>query len=182
MSTILLISGSPSLTSKSAGLLKLAALRLAEEQIETTLVSVRDFPAEDLVFGKYDSPAFETFKKQVEAARALVISTPVYKAAYTGALKSLLDILPQTAFRGKVVLPIATGGSPSHLLAIDYSIKPLFSALGATEQFQGVYVVDKEVGLGGDGLPILSGELQERFHAAVDALAAQIKADLALEV
>jgi SsuE family FMN reductase len=76
-------------------------------------------------------------EKQIEAAAALIVSTPIYKAAYTGALKALLDILPPAALDGKVVLPIATGGSFAHLLAIEYALKPVLSALGATDLLQG---------------------------------------------
>jgi NAD(P)H-dependent FMN reductase len=36
----------------------------------------------------------------------------VYKAAYSGLLKTLLDLLPQCALAGKVVLPVVTGGKP----------------------------------------------------------------------
>ncbi len=64
---------------------------------------------------------------------AVVVATPIYKAAYTGGLKALFDILPQSALRGKTVLPLATGGSPAHLLAIDYALKPVLSALGASD-------------------------------------------------
>ncbi len=35
----------------------------------------------------------------------------MYKAAYSGALKTLLDLLPERALQGKVVLPLATGGT-----------------------------------------------------------------------
>jgi NADPH-dependent FMN reductase len=84
MPTVLLLSGSPSESSKSATLLRLAQQKFTAEGIDAPFFSVRDFPAEDLILGQYDSPAFEPLKKQIEVAVALVVSTPIYKAAYTG--------------------------------------------------------------------------------------------------
>jgi FMN reductase len=182
MPTVLLLSGSPSESSKSATLLKLAQRKLTAEGIEAPFVSVRDFPAEDLILGKYDSPAFEPFKKQIQVAAALIVGTPIYKAAYTGALKALLDILPPAAFGGKVVLPIATGGSFAHLLAIEYALKPLLSTLGATDLLQGVYAVDKEFTLSQDGSPILADELRDRFDRALRDLARRVKSRPVLTV
>jgi FMN reductase len=53
----------------------------------------------------------------------------VYKAAYSGLLKTLLDLLPQCALAGKVVLPVVTCGSPAHVLAIDYALRPLYQVV-----------------------------------------------------
>jgi len=131
MSDILLISGSPSAQSRSGALLQYAVERLNVEGFSSDLVSVRDYPAEDLILGKYDSPSFVETKRLVAEARGLIVATPVYKAAYTGSLKALLDILPTQALRNKTVLPIATGGSPAHLLVLDYALKPVLGALGA---------------------------------------------------
>jgi FMN reductase len=115
MSDILLISGSPTSPSKSAALLDYSQKWLQERSsLETVLVSVRDFPAEDLILAKYDNPAFDGFKQHISSAAGIIVSTPIYKAAYTGSLKALLDILPQNSFRGKTILPIASGGSAGH--------------------------------------------------------------------
>jgi len=171
MSNILLISGSPSLSSRSAAILDYIRVRLAGKGFEAKIISVRDFPAEDLLFGKYDSPAFDEIKKLVAEAGGIVVSTPIYKASYAGALKALLDILPQSALRGKTVLPIATGGSPAHLLAIDYALKPVLSVLGATDLLQGVYVIDKQVAIDSEGRLVFGDEeVRERLHGAVDQL------------
>jgi len=176
MPSILLISGSPSVPSKSTAVLQYACDQLSAHKITTNLVGLRDFPAEDLLLGKYDSPAFARLHALLAEADGLIVSTPIYKAAYTGGLKALLDILPQSALRGKTVLPIATGGSPAHLLAIDYALKPVLSALGATDLLQGVYIVDKQLTLGSYGdLGFADDELRERLHAAIAQLAASVK-------
>jgi FMN reductase len=178
MSTIVLISGSPSVSSKSAAVLEYARSQLGAEKLTATIVSVRDFPPEDLILGKYESPAFDRIKKLIEGSAGLIVSTPIYKAAYSGALKTLLDILPQSALRGKTVLPIATGGSPSHLLAIDYALKPVLSALGATDLLQGVYIVDKQLTLLSDGeLGFADDDVRTRLHDAIAHLIANVKSD-----
>ena len=172
MPSILLISGSPSATSRSAALLNQARTRFAGAGLDTHLFTLREFPAEDLILGRYDSPAFDYLKKQLEAASAVVIATPVYKAAYAGGLKALLDILPQTALRGKTVLPLVTGGSPAHQLVIDYALKPVLAALGATDLHQGVYIVDKQISIAPDVTPVFSDpELAARVDTAFSALA-----------
>lgn len=44
-------------------------------------------------------------------------------------LKVFLDLLPQFALQGKLVLPMATGGSPNHMLALDYALRPVLLGL-----------------------------------------------------
>ncbi len=173
MSDILLISGSPSERSRSQALLEHAASFFAEQGIPHTKVSVRDFPPEDLILARYNSPALTRFVDQVQQARSILIATPVYKAAYTGALKALLDILPQHAFRGKTLLPLATGGSSAHLLVIDYSIKPVLSVLGASDILQGVYAVDSQVDVLKDGGKQLDAEIRERLESQLKDLVAK---------
>jgi len=176
MSDILLISGSPSTPSRSGALLEYAVERLGAEGLSTELVSVRDYPAEDLILGKYDSPAFDRTKRLVAEAHGLIVATPVYKAAYTGALKALLDILPPQALRGKTVLPIATGGSPAHLLVLDYALKPVLGALGASDILQGVYAIDGQLQLDKEGYQFIDMEIRERFDRELDSLATKVKA------
>ena len=176
MSSIILISGSPSASSRSAAVLEYARQKSAADHIDARIFSIRDFPAEDLILGKYDSPAFDELKALIEGAAGLVVSTPIYKAAYSGSLKTLLDILPQTAFRGKIVLPLATGGSPAHLLAIDYALKPVLSALGASDIHQGVYIVDKKLAVGANGSLAFTDDLGERLDSALSQFSAGVKA------
>ena len=180
MAEILLISGSPTASSKSAALLEYSRGWLHERSsFETALVSVRDFSADDLVLAKYDSPSFYVFKQQVSNAAGIIVSTPVYKAAYTGSLKALLDILPQYAFRGKTILPIASGGSLGHLLAIDYAIKPVLSTLGASDVLQGVYLVDQQFRIE-NGQPVVAEEVQQRLDESLAQFVANLEVRAAI--
>jgi FMN reductase len=74
----------------------------------------------------------------------------VYKAAYTGLLKSFLDLLPQYALAGKTVLPLVTGGTPAHVLAIDYALCPVLASMGA-HVGQGYFLLDQLIGEGAGG-------------------------------
>ncbi len=95
------------------------------------------------------------------------MATPVYKASFAGALKTLLDLLPERALEKKVVLPLATGGSVAHLLAVDYALKPVLNALKAQEILHGVYADDSQV-LDYQHKPVFSANLQHRLDDALD--------------
>ena len=78
------------------------------------------------------------------SADLVVVATPIYKAAYSGVLKAFLDLLPQDGLQGKQVLVLGTGGSIAHLLALDYALKPVLSALGARHILDVVYAEDTQ--------------------------------------
>jgi FMN reductase len=71
----------------------------------------------------------------------------VYKAAYTGLLKAFLDLLPQYALAGKTVLPLVTGGTSAHVLAVDYALRPVLASMGA-HVGQGYFLLDQLIGEG----------------------------------
>lgn len=105
--------------------------KLNGTDVEVYHWNLQNFVPEDLLYARFDSPALKTFTEQLQQADGLIVATPVYKAAYSGALKTLLDLLPERALQGKVVLPLATGGTVAHLLAVDYALKPVLSTLKA---------------------------------------------------
>jgi FMN reductase len=167
---VVAIAGSPSHPSRTYGILEYATKLLQQKNIQTEIISVRDLPAEDLVFGRYDSPGLEPVKASIEKADALIVATPIYKAAYTGVLKAFLDLLPQKALSGKVILPLATGGTLAHLLAIDYALKPVLSELGARNFLGSVYAIDKQIQKQEDGSFQLDAEIEERLKQSLDEL------------
>ncbi|PMU90023.1 NADPH-dependent FMN reductase, partial [Pseudomonas sp. GP01-A4] len=70
---------------------------LQERGVEVVTFQVREFPAEDLLHARFDSPQVRHFNELVAQADGLVVATPVYKASFAGALKTLLDLLPERA-------------------------------------------------------------------------------------
>jgi FMN reductase len=108
-------------------------------------IYVHELPPEDLIAANFNSENIKRVNQQVENAEIVVILTPIYKASYTGILKTYLDLLPQKALKGKKIVPLAVGGSAYHLLAIEYALKPVLSVLGATEILNTVYIIDKQI-------------------------------------
>lgn len=160
------LSGSPALKSRSGVVLEHAGSWLRAKGVEVTTLRIRDFNAEDLIFARFDSPQVLAFIEAVKQADGLLIGTPVYKASFSGALKTLLDLLPERSLHGKVVLPLATGGSIAHMLAVDYALKPVLSALKCQEVLHGIFAIDSQISYadneqGGDLDEILDERLRE---------------------
>ena len=147
----LLIAGSPSERSRSAALLDAVALRLSAQGALVDRIHIRNLSPQALVLADFGHRSITQAIEQVAAARVLVVATPVYKAAYSGVLKVFLDLLPQTALKGKTVLPLATGGSPHHMLALDYALRPVLQSLGARHILPGIYATDAQVALTPEG-------------------------------
>jgi FMN reductase len=97
--------------------------------------------------------------------------TPIYNAAYTGALKALLDVLPEQVFADKVVLPVCIAGSPAHLLAIDYALRPVLASMGAPRVLRGVLLVQDGLPRNGAGVVELTRDSAQRVESAIDDLA-----------
>src|SRR5690606_7067553 len=172
---VVLLSGSPSARSRTELLLEYVGQHLLERGLEISLLRVRDFPAEDLLHADFSSPAVQQLQQLVASADGLVVATPVYKASFTGALKVLLDLLPERALAHKAVLPIASGGRPAHLLAVDYALKPVLAALKAQEMLPGVFAVDKQIAYPeGDQPARIDDSLRERLDESAEQLLAAL--------
>jgi FMN reductase len=139
------ISGSPSPRSRSGWLLQLAQTRLEGAARRNDVIRVRELPAAALLHADCKAEPIVDAIGRIGDADLLIVATPIYKAAYSGLLKLFLDLLPSDALRGKSVLPLATGGSLGHLLALDYALKPVLSALGARDILDGVFAVDDQL-------------------------------------
>lgn len=151
MSRIVTIAGSPSAISSSDALLSHVTRRIVRAGHEVAPLVLRDLPPAALLSADVTDPAIAAAVQTVEDADAVVIVSPVYKAAYSGLLKVFLDLLPQFAFRGKSVLPLVTGGSPAHVLAVDYALRPVLNSLGAAHIGQGWFVLASHLRVFPDG-------------------------------
>lgn len=123
---------SGSLTHRSKTLIAIekavAFANASDSSVEAEIINLRDY---DLQFCDGRDPyLYEGDTKRViekiEEADALIIGSPVYRGSYTGALKNVLDVIPNDALKGKVVGIIATGGTFHHFLAVEHELKPLF--------------------------------------------------------
>ena len=168
---VVTLGGSPSQRSRSGVLLEKTRQWLQDKGVEVVSYQIRDFPAEDLLHARFDSPKVIDLLQQVANADGLVIATPVYKASFSGALKTVLDLLPERALAHKVVLPMATGGSIAHMLAVDYALKPVLSALKAQELLHGIFAEDSQIAYGeGSVQAQLVPVLEQRLHEALEQL------------
>ena len=166
MSEIIILSGSPSVNSKSDKILHYVGTLLEKQNISVTHISVLDIPAEILLYGKYDSSIIKEIAQKIQEAKGLIVGSPVYKAAYSGVLKALFDIMPQDILQDKTVLPLMTGGSPAHLLALEYALKPLLSTMKG-QPLKGLYYIDSQIDKTKEN-PIIDEEILSRTHKQLD--------------
>ena len=81
--------------------------------------------------------------EEVSSCDLVVFASPTYKAALTGLLKAFLDRFPADALDGVVAVPLMLGAGPGHALAVDNSLRPVLTELGATVPVRGLYVLDR---------------------------------------
>lgn len=164
---VITLAGSPRFPSRSTALLTICQHALEKRGVEVIPWNLHNFNPEDLLYARFDSPALLALKEDLDTSDGLIVATPVYKASFAGALKTLLDLLPERALEHKVVLPLATGGTVAHLLAVDYALKPVLNALKAQEVLHGVFADDTQISHY-DRTPELSPILAERLAESLD--------------
>lgn len=170
MSKIVIISGSPAKSSRSSAISFFIEKNLINQGQHVNKITVRDLPPEDLVYVNFNSPEIKKALTQIEQAQAVIVVSPVYKASYTGVLKSFFDLIPEKGLAGKVVLPVATGGSIAHLLSLEYAFKPLFSILGSQEIKNGVYFVDSQISYQDNQLTFHDSDVEHRVNTALQEI------------
>ena len=69
--------------------------------------------------------------ERVIAADMYLISTPVFRASFTGALKNLLDHVPVEGLQSKACGLIGMGATDHHYLSIDAQLRPVLAWFGA---------------------------------------------------
>jgi FMN reductase len=163
------VSGSPGATSRSRALLERALTALERHGLKTRLIDLATLPAEGLLGRRPDALVNEALEA-VRAARIVAVSTPIYRATYSGLLKVFFDLLPPDALAGKAALVLATGAAPGHLLAVDHGLRPLLASVGAVTAATGVYGTDAQFRDGAPDRALV--DLVERAAAEAAGLAA----------
>lgn len=164
--SVIVVTGSATRPSRTLGLASVVALQLVQKGLSVRELHVRDLPPEALVHARFDHPAIVEASAAIASADGVVFASPVYKAAYSGLLKSFIDLLPQFGLRGKTVLPLLTGGSLAHVLALDYGLRPVLQSLDPRLVVSGLFVLDKLIELG-DGNVTLAAEIEPRLVSVV---------------
>jgi FMN reductase len=173
--SVILLGGSPAPHSSSSRLLQHIGERLALHGQRLHRIEVRDLSATALLSLDTDEPSIARALAQVRQADAVVVATPVYKAAYSGLLKAFLDLLPQDGLAGKLVLPLATGGSQSHMLALDYALRPVLASMAARSILPSIYATSDQLGRGLDGSLNLAAPIAVRVAQGVEQLASELR-------
>ena len=165
---VVFIAGSPSPVSRSSAVARSVAVRLEGLGYATYWLDVRDFDPGDVFFARSDAPAVKRLAESVRRAAAVVFSTPVYKATYSGTLKALVDLLPPDALAGKPALGIGTTRLEAHGGELAKSFDALFSFFEA-RPVGTLVVLDAEVTVGERG-SVLAAGADERLAAVVREL------------
>jgi FMN reductase len=168
--SVLLIAGSPSERSRTAALLDAVGQRLETRGVLVDRLRVRELSPQALLLADFGHRSVSQAIGQVAQAKVIVVATPVYKAAYSGVLKVFLDLLPQDAFVGKTILPLATSGSASHMMALDYALRPVLQSLGARHILNGIFAIESQITLSPEGSYSVAPEIGARLDSAVDIL------------
>jgi FMN reductase len=172
--SVFLLGGSPSPQSSSSRLLQHIGERLALHGQRLARLDVRELPPASLLALDVAEPAIARALAELRRADAIVVATPVYKAAYSGLLKAFLDLLPQDALAGKLVLPLATGGSQSHMLALDYALRPVLASMSARSILPSIYATSEQLGSAADGGLVLAAPIAVRLAQGIEQLASEL--------
>ncbi|MDX6743149.1 CE1759 family FMN reductase [Actinocorallia sp. A-T 12471] len=139
--------------------------------VTTDVIEVKDL-AHDIVDATLTHFANERLQKAIDlvkAADGVIAVTPIFNLSYAGLFKSFIDVIDEGAFAGVPVLLGATGGTARHSLAIDYTLRPLFTYLKATPLPTSVFAASED--FGSPTTAPHTTPLTTRTHTAATALA-----------
>lgn len=143
--TVLALSGNPRPGSRTLGVARALAGRIAREIGAPDAVASIDLAEIGPELLAPEHPAADAALAQVRAAGVLVVATPVYKASYTGLLKAFLDLLGPDALAGVVAVPLVVSGSPAHALVGEVHLRPVLVELGALLPTRALTVTESEL-------------------------------------
>lgn len=120
----------------------LEEVKKTNPQVQIELLDMKQY---DVQFCDGRDPAVYTgdTKKVIDmvcAADFYIIGTPVFQGSMTGVLKNLLDLIPVSVMRNKVMGFVATGGNYEHYLVIENQLKPIAGYFRAFTAPSYVYV------------------------------------------
>jgi len=107
----------------------LTAAKRQDSTVKTELIDLREYEiefADGSALADYNADTWHVVNRML-TADFLVFGTPIYQASISGALKNLLDLLPENAFKHKVTGIVATGWSEKHFLVTEYHLKPILT-------------------------------------------------------
>lgn len=148
----------------------LVAAQLHDPSIKIELIDLRDYDIEFSVGAPlmdYNEDTWNVVKK-ILSADFLVFGTPIYQASISGALKNLLDLLPENAFKYKVTAIVATGWSSNHFLVPEYQLKPILSYFKGLIPTGNVYIQNDAFNL--ESEEIIDQHISERIQKLAEEM------------
>ncbi|PZE26574.1 MULTISPECIES: NAD(P)H-dependent oxidoreductase [unclassified Curtobacterium] len=165
------VSGSPSDPSRTSTLVRATVDRFAAEfeDARTTVVEIGPVLADLGAAPTRDSMAAATRAalEAVETADVLVVGSPAFRAAYSGAFKLFFDWVGQYELVDTPVLLTATGGSDRHALLVEHQMRPLFGFFQSTTLPIGVFGNERDFVKHEGSYELSSVELELRIDQAV---------------
>ncbi|RFU65008.1 NADPH-dependent FMN reductase [Peribacillus glennii] len=95
------------------------------EDITTDLIDLSEVKIDFCDGRPYEEYSESTKKvlKKIKHADAYLFGSPMYRGSMTGALKNLIDLIPNDFLKGKASGLVATGGSDHHYLGLDLGFR-----------------------------------------------------------
>ncbi|HXY94157.1 MAG TPA: NAD(P)H-dependent oxidoreductase [Acidimicrobiia bacterium] len=163
---VVAVVGNPNPRSRTCDVAALVAGRVGEliAVDEPLVIDLVDHAPKLLQRGHDDVAAL---RRSVLAAHAVVVASPTYKAAYTGLLKLFLDQFDAGELGGTPTVPVMTGGSLSHSLAVDVHLVPVLTEIGASCPARGLYVWGEQLDAPGDAIDAWFARARPLFERAL---------------
>lgn len=113
---------------------------------EVTLIDLADYNVQFSDGRDYREYEGDTkyVAETIMEADAIIFGTPIFQASIPATLKNIFDLLPEKAFRDKVVSMVVTAGSPKHYLIVEQQLKPILSYMKAQIVQTYVFIEEKD--------------------------------------
>jgi FMN reductase len=158
---VVVLVGNPKASSRTAAVAGTVGAGLAGDTAAPRVIELCELATRGA-----DDPALRDAQEAVQRAGILVVATPVYKAGYTGLLKSFLDGLEHTALESTVAVPVVLTASSAHGALADLQLRVVLQALGALLPVPSFVLEEHHL----DDLPQYVDAWQRRFGTAVTAV------------
>ena len=167
--TVTAVVGNPKPGSRTRAMAEYVAHAVADGDGEVTVVELSELSTR---LFDWSDEAVKSAVATVLASDVAVISTPTYKASYTGLLKSFLDRFGAGDLAGTVVIPLMVAAAPHHAMAVESQLKPVLAELGAVMPTPALALLDSQVDQLGEVLADWTAVSAPLVAAVCQALAA----------
>jgi len=168
---VVLLSGGLTSGSSTNIALSVVAKALEDSGCTTRLISVGDHPLPLLGVGEEYPAAVEQLRDWVTAADGLVVGSPEYHAAPSGALKNMIDYLRSEDVSGKPTGLVAICGSPKGGTNTLNSLRITFRSLHAPVLVEQAICTSADF----EGGRVAAPEALDYLHRVADGLVREIR-------